>query len=133
MIDVVCAIIQKDKSVLICQRPAGKAHAGFWEFPGGKIEEEESAREALKREIFEELGCNVFVGAELQAIEHDYEDISIKLYPFYCELSAGEEPKCLEHNAMKWLKVDELLKEEFLAAADFRIAEQLSETFCKID
>ena len=59
-IEVAAAVLQRrDGSFLLAQRPAGKAYAGYWEFPGGKIENGETAAEALTRELHEELGVDI--------------------------------------------------------------------------
>ena len=70
MLEVVCAIIMRDHQVLLCQRAPGKHLAGSWEFPGGKVEEDEETVAALQREIREELACTVEVGEALPALEH---------------------------------------------------------------
>ena len=62
MIRVVAAIIEQEGRVLICQRPAGKAFVGKWEFPGGKMRPSETPRQALERELREELGVSARIG-----------------------------------------------------------------------
>ena len=71
-IPVVAGIIHRDGKVLIAQRKDGWRHAFKWEFPGGKVEKGESPREALKRELQEELGIDVVVGRELTRYEYAY-------------------------------------------------------------
>ena len=107
MINVVCALIFDEAGrVLGCRRPAGKAHAGKWEFPGGKIENGESAEAALAREIEEELGCSLSIGAAMTVVTHHYDDVSINLQPFRCTLMSGE-VQLLEHAEVRWLALEE--------------------------
>ena len=108
MINVVCAVLEDSQGrLLVCQRPEGKALAGKWEFPGGKVEPDELAPEALRREVFEELGCVVRVGRPLPEVEHHYPEFSIRLMPFLCELEKGE-PVAHEHAELRWLKYADL-------------------------
>ena len=103
MLDVVCAVIQRtDGRVLAAQRPPGKAQAGRWEFPGGKIEAGETAATALIREIREELGCDLRVGAPLTPVDHPYPGGVIRLHPFLAEIIAGQ-PEPHEHTALRWV------------------------------
>ena len=120
MIEVVCAVIVRDGRFLLCKRAAGKHLAGHWEFPGGKIEEGEDAREALVREIHEELGCGVVAGQALEPVEHEYPDLKIRLRPFVCTLEDGE-PEALEHEAVGWFRKGEL-DGLGLAGADVKVA-----------
>ena len=106
MIEVVCAVVVRGDKLLLCRRPAGAHLAGHWEFPGGKIEERESAPEALQREIREELGCRIEVGGALPAVEHAYPEVAIRLRPFRCRVTGGE-PVALEHEEVGWFTVEE--------------------------
>ncbi|MGO1838725.1 MAG: (deoxy)nucleoside triphosphate pyrophosphohydrolase [Candidatus Microbacterium stercoravium] len=101
-INVVGAVIAKDGKVLCAQRGKGPL-AGLWEFPGGKIEPDESARDALKREITEELLCTVTVGDEITTTTHEYNFGIVKLTTFLCELIDGS-PALTEHTEVRWLK-----------------------------
>ncbi|NWK57221.1 (deoxy)nucleoside triphosphate pyrophosphohydrolase [Verrucomicrobiaceae bacterium N1E253] len=105
MINVVCAVIQDDDGrVMACQRSEHQSHAGKWEFPGGKVETGEDPRDALRREIREELGCEIEVGDRLPEVKHDYGDVAICLIPFVCRLGEGAEPVPHEHAAVRWLE-----------------------------
>ena len=73
IINVVGAAIIKDGEVLCARRGEGKSLAGYWEFPGGKIEPHESARQALHREIEEELLCEIEIGSEVCTASYDYD------------------------------------------------------------
>ncbi|WP_324998667.1 (deoxy)nucleoside triphosphate pyrophosphohydrolase [Microbacterium halophytorum] len=100
-INVVGAVIVKDGEVLCAQRGTGSL-AGLWEFPGGKIEPTETAREALQREITEELLCRVEVGDEVTTTAHEYDFGIVNLTTFFCELIDGT-PKLTEHTEVRWL------------------------------
>ncbi len=76
--------------------------SGLWEFPGGKVEQSETPREALEREITEELGCGVVVGNQVTSTVHSYDFAEITLTTFYCALVTGE-PRLMEHTAIRWL------------------------------
>ena len=122
MIEVVCGLIENEAGeLLLCQRPEGKAQAGLWEFPGGKVDEGESLLEALKRELREELGCAVSVADALTPVVHHYDGFSIRLIPFLCRCAS--EPKALEHQAIEWVVLEELGAFE-LAPADVPIFEE---------
>jgi 8-oxo-dGTP diphosphatase len=105
--DVVGAVIIEDGFVLCAQRGPHGALGGSWEFPGGKIEPGETPRKALEREIAEELGCSVYVGAEVASTTHQYEFGVVKLRTFRCELLAGT-PSATEHAELRWVAPAEL-------------------------
>jgi 8-oxo-dGTP diphosphatase len=106
-LEVACALIEREDRVLVAQRPHGKSHAGKWEFPGGKIEPGESGPQALQREIREELGIEIEVGAALPRVVHDYGTFTIALVPFVCRAAAGE-PHPHEHAAVLWCRPTEI-------------------------
>lgn len=110
--DVVCAIIERDGRFLIARRPAGKHLARKWEFPGGKVEAGESEVEALKRELLEELGVRVEILERLTPVEHRYPDRSLRLIAFRCRISAGV-PDAGEHEALRWIGIDEACEYDF--------------------
>ncbi|MGB2765472.1 MAG: (deoxy)nucleoside triphosphate pyrophosphohydrolase [Propionicimonas sp.] len=105
-IEVVGAVIMQADRVLCTQRGAGSL-AGRWEFPGGKVEPGESPEDALAREIREELGCTVKVGAKVVTTEHEYDFGVVSLTTFYCAV-VKEEPTISEHTACVWLPPSEL-------------------------
>ena len=98
----------KDGLVLCAQRPLDGSLAGLWEFPGGKIEHGESPEEALKREIREELGCEIAVGQEATTTTYDYGFALIALVTFWSSLLGGT-PIPKEHAALTWLPASDLL------------------------
>lgn len=114
IVDVVCALIEHNGKVLVAQRAAGKSLAGKWEFPGGKIDRNETAFQAIVREIREELDCEVEPLSSLRPIVHEYPETTIVLHPIVCELRHGE-PRPLEHDAIQWV--------EALAARSLDLAE----------
>lgn len=118
---VVCAIIEHEGRCLIAQRPEGKRLAGFWEFPGGKVEKGESPVAALHRELTEELGCRVEITAAGPPVPHTYEWGRILLFPFRCRLASGSaQPIAHEHSALSWLPVA-ALSQFNLAPADLPV------------
>ena len=119
MVKVVCGIIvREDGHVLIGQRPERKHLSGQWEFPGGKIEINESAEDALRREIYEELGVGINVVYKFQCLHHTYDNgVSISMIPFVCELIKGHEnPKSLEHTTIEWVSEEEIIEHKLVAA-----------------
>ncbi len=120
-IPVVCAVIERDAHVLIAQRPANKLLALKWEFPGGKVELNEEAENAIIREIREELGCDIHVTRALPRFTHDYGTVVIEMIPFVCALAAhSPEPHAHEHVAINWVRPEALLSHD-LAAADLPV------------
>lgn len=101
-IEVVGAVIVKDGTVLCTQRGDNGNLPLMWEFPGGKIEPDESSEQALEREIREELQCAIEVGEKITTTVHEYDFATISLTTFYCTLLEGS-PRMTEHSAMTWL------------------------------
>ena len=113
-IEVVAAIIVKEKKVFATQRGYGEFKDG-WEFPGGKIEPGESPEEALVREIREELDVDIKVGRLLETVEYDYPRFHLIMHCFICEL-LSEEIILKEHEDAKWLAEEELDSVDWLPA-----------------
>lgn len=120
-IRVVGAAIIEDGRVLVAQRPySDKAYKSLkWEFPGGKIELGETEEEAIRREIREELDCQIEVDALLPEIEHEYPDFILLMTVCICHLAGSSVPKSLEHTSICWCTADELPALDW-AAADAR-------------
>ena len=101
-IDVaVGVLVNANGDVLLGQRPAGKPYAGYWEFPGGKVEAGESIVHALKREFLEELGVEIVSATEWCGVEHVYEHAHVRLHFFISHDWRGE-PQSLEGQAFAW-------------------------------
>ena len=114
-IKVVAAIIRDGDRIFATQRGYGEYKDG-WEFPGGKVEPGETPQEALVREIKEELDADIIVGDLLTTVEYDYPTFHLSMDCFWAALVEGSKMKLLEHEAAKWLAMDELDEVEWLAA-----------------
>lgn len=114
-IEVVAAIIcDKNKRVFATQRGYGEFKDG-WEFPGGKIEASESKENALKREIKEELAVDISVGSLLKTVDYDYPNFHITMHCYFATIEDGN-LELKEHEAAKWLNVDDLYSVDWLPA-----------------
>ena len=103
---VLACVIEKDSRYLVCLRPAHKHHGGLWEFPGGKLEDGESFKDAAVREMQEELGLKaVLVGELVMAVDDKSSGFSICFVP----VEVSGELKLKEHDAFKWATTEELL------------------------
>lgn len=111
---VICDSIQEKKRIFATARGYGE-FKGQWEFPGGKIETGETPREALVREIKEELETTIIVGDLIDTIEYDYPTFHLSMDCFWCEVIDGE-LKLLEAEAAKWLTKDSLYDVQWLPA-----------------
>jgi 8-oxo-dGTP diphosphatase len=101
-IDVAVGIlIRPNGDVLLAQRPEGKPYAGYWEFPGGKVESGEPIADALKREFMEELGIEVIDVQPWCCVEHVYPHAHVRLH-FYLSRDWRGEPQSLEGQAFAW-------------------------------
>jgi len=124
MIDVVAGVISRDGKILIARRNNDKHMGGLWEFPGGKIEENEAPEKALERELFEEFGIVTKIGKFLTANIFDYgKDKKIRLSGFLVEHVSGEFV-LNDHSEIAWISKDQFPEFEF-APADLPIIEKL--------
>ena len=113
-IEVVAAIIRKGDKIFATQRGYGD-WKDWWEFPGGKMEPGESPEEALKREIREELSTEISVDKFLCTVEYDYPKFHLTMHCFWCSIESGN-LILKEHEAAKWLKIDNLNSVDWLPA-----------------
>ena len=116
MIRVVAGIIEQYGRVLICQRPAGRVFAGKWEFPGGKMRQSETPRQALERELREELGTSPKIGELVQMVRHWYVEMSEPVQISFLRAALEEMPRNLAFERMVWAARPELPRYDFLAA-----------------
>lgn len=121
-IHVAAAIILDDDKILACQRGYGEFKGG-WEFPGGKLEPNETAEQACIREIKEELSVDIEVARHLYTAEHDYETFHLSMDCFVCSIVAGTIADT-EHEDMKWLPLDNLWSVNWLPA-DIKVVEAI--------
>lgn len=101
-VNVVAAIIEKDGKVLATQRGYGDT-AGGWEFPGGKIEPDESPEDAVVREIREELEALIEVERYITTVDYDYEKFHLTMHCYLAHLAKGESIQLTEHSAARWV------------------------------
>ena len=112
---VAAALFDRAGRVLIAQRPAGKPLAGRWEFPGGKVDAGESERQALARELREELGIEVLAARPFMRLTHAYAERDVALSLWIVERFSGE-PRSLDAQALKWVAPGRLGSEDILEA-----------------
>jgi 8-oxo-dGTP diphosphatase len=113
---VAAAVVVEEGRVLLTQRKAGTHLAGAWEFPGGKVEAGEDPREALRRELVEELGIAARVGDVVEVTFHRYDDADKAVLLLFYEAAreAGSpEPRAVDVAAFRWASRGELRDEEF--------------------
>ena len=116
IVDVAAAVIERpDGSFLLAQRPPGKVYAGWWEFPGGKVEAGEAAERALARELREELGIDVQTAYPWITRVHVYEHATVRLNFFRVTRWRGE-PQARENQSLVWQRIDAPIAEPMLAA-----------------
>jgi 8-oxo-dGTP diphosphatase len=114
---VVAALIESGGKLLVCQRRRGAAFELMWEFPGGKVEPDESLEAALERELREELGVDAAVGLEVYRTTHKYAEMSraVELIFFRCEIASGT-PQNLAFEQIVWRAAADLPAMNFLPA-----------------
>lgn len=118
-IKVTCGIIFDGDKLFICRRKPEKSMGGYWEFPGGKVEEGESFEDCLKRELKEELDMEVEVKGHFLTVNHDYDGFSIELISFICDYK-NTSYRMSDHDKFAWVKISNQLDYE-LAPADVPI------------
>lgn len=125
-VKVAAAIIKDKNRIFTTQRGYGEFKDG-WEFPGGKIEENETPKEALVREIKEELDTTIAVGELIDIVEYDYPDFHLSMHCFLCTIASGD-LILKEHEASRWLTKDGLWSVEWLPA-DLSLIEKIEKIF----
>jgi 8-oxo-dGTP diphosphatase len=121
---VVAALIERDGRVLMSRRRPDQSLPNCWEFPGGKVEPGESPEAALAREIQEELGCTVDVGAIYDVVFHAYEAFDLYMLVYRCTITAGT-PAPRQVAAVDWIDREEIPRLE-LPPADYPLARKLA-------
>jgi mutator protein MutT len=111
VIVVLAAVIERDGRFLVTRRPANTHLAGYWEFPGGKCEPDETHDACLDRELREELGVSARVGREILTTEHAYRERTVRLHFRQCEIDG--DPRPLVGQDMRWVSRDELRSLQF--------------------
>ncbi|MCR5503534.1 MAG: (deoxy)nucleoside triphosphate pyrophosphohydrolase [Lachnospiraceae bacterium] len=126
-IRVVAAVIREGDRIFATARGYGE-YKGWWEFPGGKIEEGESPEEALVREIREELTVRIGVGELIGRIEYDYPEFHLSMDCFWAEIRSGK-PELKEAEAARWLAADQLDEVKWLPA-DLTLIDPIRRALC---
>ena len=111
---VICDSFENTTKVFATARGYGD-FKGKWEFPGGKVEENETPQNALKREILEELNVEIFVGDLIETIEYDYPTFHLSMDCFWCVITNGD-IALMEAEDAKWLTKDTLYSVDWLPA-----------------
>jgi 8-oxo-dGTP diphosphatase len=124
MLLVVAGLVYRGEELLIAQRPDGKHSALKWEFPGGKVEENEDPRDTLVREIKEELDIEVKVQRIADVIFHRYPDRAVLLLFYVCQYASGV-ANALDAADFAWVKPEQLMDYDFIAA-DTDLIQQLA-------
>ena len=124
-VEVVAAVIIHNQKILCVQRGENKYDyiSKKFEFPGGKMEEGETKKQTIIREIKEELNMDIIPGKELETVEHEYPDFNLTMHSFICE-SLNNEVFLTERIDYKWLSISELVNLDW-AGADIPIVQQL--------
>lgn len=123
ILKVTAGIVKKENKILISQRKKEDKFSLLWEFPGGKIEINETPEECLKRELFEELNINVAVGKLFCISNYVISDIEIELMVFFIDSFEGD-LIVNAHEQIKWITIDEIDNYRF-APADVQVVNKL--------
>jgi 8-oxo-dGTP diphosphatase len=120
---VTAAIIQREDCVLLARRSPGQKLAGFWEFPGGKVENGETPEACLTRELDEELRISVRIGEKCAESFYQYDHGSFRMVAYFVEWLAGE-PRPSVHDRLEWVRLEDIGGYQLLPA-DMPIAASL--------
>ena len=124
IIEVVGALVRDGGKTMLAQRPQGKAQAGFWEFPGGKLEPGETVEQALVRELREELALEIENPRVIGSVVHEYPEKTIHLTLVECNRAADSIPCPQEHQAVDWFD-SESIKSISICPADVELIKRL--------
>jgi 8-oxo-dGTP diphosphatase len=124
-VQVVAAVVRRGGRILVTRRHPGGPLGGLWEFPGGKVERGESEPVALRREIAEELECQVEVGPLLFRHAHDYPHIHVDLAFYACAMDDAARPRCVGVAEIAWAEPDRLSEFSF-CPADVAVLERIA-------
>jgi mutator protein MutT len=124
--DVAAGLVFREHRLLITQRRLHDHLGGLWEFPGGKVEPDESFQSCLVRELREELGIETEVREEIEDITHSYPEKTVRLKFFRCRWISGEAQPIACHN-LAWITREQMAHFEF-PAADARLLRFLEES-----
>ena len=122
-IKVVAAIIKQEDKILIARRKKGKHLEFKWEYPGGKLENNEEENDALNRELKEEFSIEATIGRYLTESFYEYGSVNINLKAYLVESFSGDF-RLIDHDKIEWIKIEEIKKHEF-APADIQINDYL--------
>ena len=122
-IKVVAAIIIQEDKILIARRKKGKHLEFKWEYPGGKLENNEEENDAIKRELKEEFSIEATIGRYLTESFYEYGSVNINLKAYLVESFSGDF-RLIDHDKIEWIKIEEIKKYEF-APADIQINDYL--------
>ncbi|MFN6274983.1 MAG: 8-oxo-dGTP diphosphatase MutT [Microcystis sp.] len=110
------AVIRDDRDLILIDRRLAKGLlGGFWEFPGGKIEGNETVQECIKREILEEIGIDIAIDSHLITIDHTYSHFRVNLQVYNCRYLSSE-ARAIECEEIRWVTIEELDNYTFPAA-----------------
>jgi mutator protein MutT len=123
VIEVAAGLVHREGRYLIARRGPGVHLAGFWEFPGGKREPDETLEACLRRELSEELGIQIDVPIPFQVVRHEYQEKIVELHFFHCRIEAGQ-ATAIDCAEIRWVWPHELGDFEF-PPADRPIIEAL--------
>ena len=122
---VVAAVISQEDKILIARRKKGKHLELKWEYPGGKLENDEKEDDALKRELKEEFSIEASIGKYLTESFYEYDNININLKAYLVDSFSGDF-KLADHDKIEWIKIEDIKKYDF-APADIPINDYLLE------
>ncbi|MEZ4393032.1 MAG: (deoxy)nucleoside triphosphate pyrophosphohydrolase [Polyangiales bacterium] len=125
-IRVVAAVIEREGRYLITQRRPTAVLPMLWEFPGGRVEDDESDIEALQREVQHRLATSVSVGSLISFVSHAYESYSVDLHLYECQIVGGD-PRAAAVHAFRWVRSDEFDQFPFTPADEASMSKLLGE------